>query len=312
MGGVVYRGTGFPQEYRNNYYFGDQRELWIRRLRLDASGGVIDMQPFDPSDGSVGDSNVGPVVDIEEGPDGALYYINLNAGVRKYTYTGNTLELSASLLLEGPYAGAGQMTNHLDLPSAPPFLNPEYAGTLLELDDAYFVESVPAVAVDYLVVSLRTGTDPTSEVAGSRLPGFLDTSGQLTNLDGSTPFRFAGIGDGSYYVVIALNNHLAVMSDTMVVFAAGEGAHDFTTGSAYPGDGTGLKALGAGEWGAFAGNAVPDTDIQALDFNAYINQTTAGATGYATADFNLDGAVQALDFNLYIANTLLGASSQVP
>jgi hypothetical protein len=62
----------------------------------------------------------------------------------------------------------------------------------------------------------------------------------------------------------------------------------------------------------FAADANADGDVQALDFNAYIAQTTSGATGYQTADFNLDGSVQALDFNVYLLNTLRGASSQVP
>ena len=61
-----------------------------------------------------------------------------------------------------------------------------------------------------------------------------------------------------------------------------------------------------------AGDCIADGVIQELDFDAYVAQTSSGASGYQTADFNLNGMVEALDFNLYIASTLVGAAGQVP
>ena len=75
-GGFVYHGTQFPASYQGSYFFADYTQNWIRRLTFDASGNVTGVSNFEPADGSV-DGPYGDIVYLVEGPDGALYYLDL-------------------------------------------------------------------------------------------------------------------------------------------------------------------------------------------------------------------------------------------
>jgi glucose/arabinose dehydrogenase/chitodextrinase len=75
-GGFVYHGTQFPSSYQGDYFFADYTQNWIRRLHLDANGNVLSVNNFEPADGSV-DGPYGDIVYLIEGPDGALYYVDL-------------------------------------------------------------------------------------------------------------------------------------------------------------------------------------------------------------------------------------------
>jgi glucose/arabinose dehydrogenase len=75
-GGFIYRGNQFPSEYYGNYFFADYAQNWIRRLTFDAGGNVSGVFNFEPLDGSV-DGPYGDIVHLSEGPDGALYYVDL-------------------------------------------------------------------------------------------------------------------------------------------------------------------------------------------------------------------------------------------
>ena len=66
-GGVFYRGTMFPSAYRGDYFFGDYVGNYIKR--------------FNPGTGAVTDfaTNAMNPVDLDVGPDGALYYLSVEA-----------------------------------------------------------------------------------------------------------------------------------------------------------------------------------------------------------------------------------------
>ena len=68
-GGLVYRGTTFPEAYRGAYFFGDYVQGFIRYLKLTASSTVESVNEFSP--------DAGNVVHITTGPDGALYYVDI-------------------------------------------------------------------------------------------------------------------------------------------------------------------------------------------------------------------------------------------
>jgi glucose/arabinose dehydrogenase len=74
--GFVYRGSQFPPEYQGSFFYGDYTQNWIRRLVLDDGGSVSGDFSFEPEDGSQ-DGPYGEIVDFEEGPDGALYYVDI-------------------------------------------------------------------------------------------------------------------------------------------------------------------------------------------------------------------------------------------
>jgi glucose/arabinose dehydrogenase len=87
-GGFVYHGSQFPAAYQGSYFFADYTQNWIRRLTFDANGNVTGVHNFEPSDGSV-DGPYGDIVYLAEGPDGALYYVDLG-----YSDIGGTFGVS--------------------------------------------------------------------------------------------------------------------------------------------------------------------------------------------------------------------------
>ena len=76
-GGVVYRGSQFPSEYRGSYFFGDYVQNTVRRLTFDGDGNVSRMVNFWPADGTKDSATVGDPVKFVEGPDGSLYYVDI-------------------------------------------------------------------------------------------------------------------------------------------------------------------------------------------------------------------------------------------
>ncbi len=69
--GPRYRGDAMPEEYLDDLYIGDYANRWIRRIDLDAGGNVVGEAIFDSAPDS------GTIVDLREGPDGALYYVTV-------------------------------------------------------------------------------------------------------------------------------------------------------------------------------------------------------------------------------------------
>jgi len=76
VSGFVYRGSQFPSAYIGSYFFADYAQNWIRRLTLDANGNVNGVFNFEPPDGAL-DGPYGDIVDLKEGPDGAIYYVDI-------------------------------------------------------------------------------------------------------------------------------------------------------------------------------------------------------------------------------------------
>ena len=70
------RRAQFPSRYQGSYFFADYTQNWIKRLTFDANGNVTGVFNFEPADGSV-DGPYGDIVYLTEGPDGALYYVDL-------------------------------------------------------------------------------------------------------------------------------------------------------------------------------------------------------------------------------------------
>jgi len=87
-GGFVYHGTQFPSSYQGSYFFADYTQNWIKRLTFDANGTVAGVFNFEPADGSV-DGPYGDIVYLTEGPEGALYYVDLG-----YSDVGGTFGVS--------------------------------------------------------------------------------------------------------------------------------------------------------------------------------------------------------------------------
>ena len=71
--GDVYRGNAFPEQYQGDLFFNDLGQGIVRNISFDDSGNITSVDTFATG------ANV--VVQIIEGPDGSLYYVDLDDGL---------------------------------------------------------------------------------------------------------------------------------------------------------------------------------------------------------------------------------------
>ena len=182
---------------------------------------------------------------------------------------------------------------------------------VVEFDPTLDISALPDSVVDWVVLSLRSDSTSGTEILGSRQPGLVQVDGSVVDTAGSK-LLLKGVPCGGYYLVVGHRNHLAVMSSDTLDTSDGEGSWDFTSGESQA-FGTGaLKEVDSGRWALFAADGSVDGQVTASDFNLWLINTKAGATGYQMSDFDLDGQVTASDFNLWLVNTKAGAATRVP
>ncbi len=82
--GGAFSGNAYPAEYRDQYFFADFSNDWMKRMTIDPSDSSI------VSIDNVIDSGAGGIVDIKAGPDGSIYYISIYTGsINKIEYDSN-------------------------------------------------------------------------------------------------------------------------------------------------------------------------------------------------------------------------------
>ena len=81
IGGFVHSGTGLPAGFRGRYFYGDFARRWIRGLILDVNGNAMAQSGFS--------TDAGLISSLAEGPDGSIYWTDLNGSVRRYVFTGD-------------------------------------------------------------------------------------------------------------------------------------------------------------------------------------------------------------------------------
>jgi putative cell wall-binding protein len=80
---AFYPGGAYPDTYDGAMFLGDYARgcLWVVRAGAGGAPDVSTIQPFS--------SDVGPIVDLQAGPGGDLYYVNIYAGtIRRIAYGG--------------------------------------------------------------------------------------------------------------------------------------------------------------------------------------------------------------------------------
>lgn len=70
--GDFYTGNTFPSIYRNGLFIADAAQSTVDFIKLDSQGQFVSIQRFD--------QGIGQPVQIKTGPDGNLYYIDINRG----------------------------------------------------------------------------------------------------------------------------------------------------------------------------------------------------------------------------------------
>ncbi len=222
------------------------------------------------------------------------------------------IALDICLALEGPYSvtDATMSTTLVDLGvikqeyHLPPW---EYQGNegLNWMPSDY-----PSNSVDWVLVSFRTTTDPSSEIAQTvailQEDGCLLFPNQnvLPNIDADTEF----------YVLVEHRNHMAAMSPFGIEPTNDTLSYDFRLADSYSvGTGFGQKQLDNGTWALFAGDADQfdpvGYDITGLDKGVW-QGLNGSFNGYFGPDFNLDGDVNGADQIIWFYNN--GFSSAVP
>jgi glucose/arabinose dehydrogenase/PKD repeat protein len=98
VAGPIYTGTEYPPEYQGSLFIADYTENWIQRLIFDDHGIFVGVAPF-------ANGADGPVA-LEQGPEGALYYVALNSGeVRRIRFNGPQAKITAT-----PTSGLSPLT----------------------------------------------------------------------------------------------------------------------------------------------------------------------------------------------------------
>ncbi|NRD58188.1 hypothetical protein D7Y15_26035 [Corallococcus sp. AB030] len=112
MGGMFYTGTRFPTSYSGNYLYTDFRGM-LHRIRFAADGSMAN------EDVIMNYETGGGFVDVNEGPDGALYVLSYYGGINRITPVpgGQALIVSPSDLVI-PEGGTQTVMVSLAMPPA--------------------------------------------------------------------------------------------------------------------------------------------------------------------------------------------------
>lgn len=213
------------------------------------------------------------------------------------------LELLPGMLFSGPSPG-------IETPAGQPYhIAPwNYQGTEGQL---YSNSHYHPTSVDWVLLSLRTGVDPSTEIY--KTAGILKADGSVDFLPDT---GYSGSIPGPYYVLIEHRNHIGVLSPQAVSSQNRVLTYDFTTQNSWisVNGGFGQKQLSDGSWAMFAGDGDQIADMISYDINGADRILWGMDNGifmqYLPSDYNLDGEVTGADKILWGLNT--GISSGVP
>lgn len=210
--------------------------------------------------------------------------------VGDYWFSGILVDLD--FWLAGPYA-AGAMGTQLKTKNLIPLTDPYGLGNT--------VAAIPANVVDWIKVELRDKTNPATILYTKAF--FLDNTGNVLYLDGTSGAKFTGIPKDQYYIAVKHRNHLGARTSATVDLTVAGPAFNYKSGVGVYTNPTittyGPQAtLATGVYGLYKGNVNGDTRV-AKAGAAGINDMTAllnfmGASNailnvYAGADVNCDG-----------------------
>ena len=234
--------------------------------------------------------------------------------------------LDLKVLLQGPYDKiTGQMSTDLSsarklLPGQTPVGNvaPTPAGhpygivpwNYFGLEGANYTDADYSTdVVDWVLVSLRTGTDKASEIA--QTAALLMKNGKIeTVINCPVSAQYTG----PFYIAIEHRNHMGVMSPVPVSVVNARLSYNFTLQDSFK-DPTsvGQKQLSNGQWVMYGGDMSqmdsPSYDINGTD-KAIWDRDNGEFDQYVPADINLDGDINGLDKIPWEENN--GNSSRVP
>jgi len=205
--------------------------------------------------------------------------ISANADFTGTNFYGKMASLKA--FLQGPYSGS-EMTTTLNSSGLLPLTSPYGTGET--------VGSIPnANITDWIKIEIRDAANA-SNILNS-FSKFIDKSGQIYDLDGSSAPRFKD-APISGYVAVRHRNHLGIRTNSTLDFTINP-SHDFTTASSQAYGTNPMKEVASGVWGMWSGDLNASNVIDAGDRSAAWNDRNS--TDYNNSDCTLNGVVDAGD-----------------
>ncbi|MDX1418840.1 MAG: PQQ-dependent sugar dehydrogenase, partial [Rubricoccaceae bacterium] len=254
-GGFVYRGGTFPGSYEGAYFFGDYAATYIRYLTFDPTDPTVVTGDFDFQ------PDAGPIVALDQGPDGALYYIQISGFLRRIVFGGLSVTSSATptsgpsplaVSFDGEATGGGGPLTYTwtfgDGTDSGPLSDPATSHTytadgaydaVLEVTDGTLTSTA-------LPITIQVGTPPTATV-------LTPTDGALFRAGDTIAFSGDGSGGAgglelSWTVQFGHNNHFhPVLSDFIGAsgtFDIPTSGHDYADSTRYEIELTVTDALG--------------------------------------------------------------------
>lgn len=211
------------------------------------------------------------------------------------------IKLDFKTFLIGPYNGIDMDANLTDhIPLSQP-----YSGAPWNYSGSESILEIPEDAVDWLLLSIRSAVEESSELG--RQAVLLMKDGSIVNTDLQRP-HFAGLFDQDVYVVIEHRNHLAAMTANGINEVNGIYPGNLSNQLAYE---NGTSSIQPGVFALWGGDGDHNALVSSFDLvNVWLPQN-GGPAGYFDGDFNMDGIVTSFDLlNAWLPSN--GNSSQVP
>jgi len=243
------------------------------------------------------------------------------------TTVSDTIDLELRVILEGAYDPVDQRMNSAlqeigYLPgqapetlfgvatgSGQPYTTNPWAYNGVEgLNDGAIEEFYPETTIDWILVSLRSGIEKSTELL--RTAALLLDDGEVVIIN-PDPIE---VDDSECYVVIEHRNHLIVMSPQPVPVVNGRLAYNFTQSDSYVTLlGHGQKEMSDGTFAMFIGNIdhheLGINDININDLFDFI-EANGQHSSYYEADVDFNGDVNVVDQQRILAN--IGVFTEVP
>ena len=291
-------GSGFTTDIRFPYVTGE--------LNTNVEANLVPWELVS----SEWDAHLTPVVNNVSNHYAAITGITATALSNEWKLADPKYTFNITAYLRGAWTSGPNMTTGLNsvLPLSQPYNDVafgSYNGG--EAVPAGFFASHTNI-VDWVLIDFRKPTsglpsDATSSTYAGRKAAFLLNTGDVVDLDGTTPLAFNIAKQGAGFIVVRHRNSLAAMSNSSPSNAAGYYTNDFSSlAGAYhnPSISTDQEQLltGSTKYGLWAGTANKDGTVNASDIALVKSNANAVLTGYVFGDINLDQTVNTGDVAL--------------
>ena len=132
--------------------------------------------------------------------------------------------------------------------------------------------------------------------------------------DGLASFQISPTWSGNYYIRVKSRNHLETWSAIPVPFNTTNVNYNFTTAmlQAFGSSPQVLVSTNPPLFAFYLGDLDQGGWVDAIDFNLFEPELTAGSVGFILSDFDGGGWVDAIDFNMFEPRLTSGNSSEYP